>query len=80
MVFISIDCSASTWPILPLWLPWAPMARTIRLILLGLLVAGIAFLVLKLRSSRAPESSLDAGVPLTGSLDTWPDVPEKNIA
>ncbi|MEI8263666.1 MAG: hypothetical protein F2903_01160 [Actinobacteria bacterium] len=56
------------------------MARTIRLILLGLLVAGIAFLVLKLRSSRAPESSLDAGVPLTGSLDTWPDVPEKNIA
>ena len=56
------------------------MTRTIRLILLGLLLAGIAFLVLKLRSSRAPESSLDTGVPLTGSLDTWPDVPEKNIA
>ena len=56
------------------------MARTIRLLLLLALGVLVALVVVKMRATRTSESAVDGSVPLTGSFDTWPEVPIKQTA
>ena len=56
------------------------MARTVRirvLLALGLL---IGLVVVKMRASRTEQASLSGTTPLSGSFDTWPEVPVKKTA
>jgi hypothetical protein len=50
-----------------------------RIFTLILLVA-IAAVVRELLMDRSPRQGVDGGVPVIGSLDTWPDVPRNPAA
>ena len=54
--------------------------RTIWLLLLLAIIAAITIVTVRLRSSRAGSSQLGGSAELPGSLDTWPEVPRKQVA
>ncbi len=54
--------------------------RTIWLLLLLTIIAAVAVVTVRLRSSRAGSSQLGGTGELPGSLDTWPEVPRKQVA
>ena len=54
--------------------------RTIWLLLLLTIIAAVAVVTVRLRSSRAGSSQLGGSAELPGSLDTWPEVPRKQVA
>ena len=56
------------------------MARTIKLIIILALVAAVAFVIARLRSSTAASAGRVGEGELAGSLDTWPEVPVKQVA
>jgi len=56
------------------------MARMIRLLLLLVLGALVALVIVKMRASRSGDSAVDGAEPLSGSFDTWPEVPIKQTA
>ncbi len=56
------------------------MSRWIKLALLALVAAAVAYLVVELRKSRAEKAGVETDGNLPGSFDTWPDVPTKRPA
>jgi hypothetical protein len=56
------------------------MKRTVWLLLLLAVIAAVALVTLRLRSSRAGSSQLGGSGELPGSLDTWPEVPRKKVS
>jgi hypothetical protein len=54
--------------------------RTIWLLLLLAVIAAVTLVTVRLRASRAGSSQLGGTGELPGSLDTWPDVPRKQVA
>jgi hypothetical protein len=56
------------------------MARTLRILALLALGALVGLLVIKMRASRTEQASLGGTAPLSGSFDTWPEVPIKRTA
>ena len=56
------------------------MKRTIWLLLLLVAIAAITLVTVKLRATRAGTSELGGSGELPGSLDTWPEVPRKQVA
>lgn len=53
------------------------MKRFAWLVVLLAIAAVVGALALRLRSSTAAASGLDAGPDLPGSFDSWPEVPRK---
>jgi len=56
------------------------MSRFIRLFVLLAIGALVALLVIKMRASRTSEATVDGVGSISGSFDTWPDVPVKQSA
>ena len=56
------------------------MKRLVSILALLALAALAALVVTSLRSSRAGQSALGGDQPLSGSFDTWPEVPLKQSA
>jgi hypothetical protein len=56
------------------------MARTIKFLVLVALVAVVAFVIARLKSSTQATAALGGDGELPGSLDTWPEVPVKQVA
>lgn len=56
------------------------MSRWIKLAIIALATAAIAYLIIELRKSRAEHASVESDGNLPGSFDTWPDVPNKQPA
>ena len=54
--------------------------RLVSILALLALAALAALVVTRLRSSRAGQSALGGDQPLSGSFDTWPEVPLKQSA
>ena len=56
------------------------MKRTLILTLALLALAAVVTAVVKMRATKAPISDVDHAGGLAGSLDTWPEVPVKDVA
>jgi len=56
------------------------MKRTLVIALALVVVAAVTTVIVRLRSTKAETAPLDTEGTLGGSLDTWPDVPVKNVA
>jgi hypothetical protein len=54
--------------------------RALWLLLLLAVIGAVTVVTLRLRGSRAGTSQLGGSGELPGSLDTWPEVPRKQVA
>ena len=54
--------------------------RTIWLLFLLAIIAAVTMVTMRLRGSRSGSSQLGGSGELPGSLDTWPEVPHKQVA
>jgi len=54
--------------------------RALWLLLLLAVIGAVTVVTLRLRESRAGTSQLGGSGELPGSLDTWPEVPRKQVA